>query len=395
MTPIETSSQANVEFVQTRRLPPLPPVEHAIIFPLFSRLPYELRQLIWLEAYSYDTPRAYTFWLDFYREQAWQRWTDVDDVQLVPGEYGRFRSGPAALKAFTSHDRSLSACCAEARELFLKLHPDKIEFRPCTYRSRVVFGKPYSTLRFNAKRDIIILSEAVESQRFQLLHWLGTTTMVETPIHHALSTVRNLGIDTFAMLRYRNFEPQVAYPLAPTCNCAPTMDYCIMGKTDPLADFLALFPALETLHLVCSDNVLIREAVGVPIPDPPVPLQTGKPFLPLCSCTPNDADGGDKNKPVHDWPAIPAMDSDHDWFISYPERGPCPIPEPRQLARLRRRFHRHWPYYREFTEKPRFDIRILRGVVKTPLVRPERTLFRWPGCRQPQSNQESSVQGRV
>ena len=356
----------------------------ATTFSKFSALPCELRLLIWLEAFSHQTPRAYTFWLDIYRDR--QSPADVGEVQLVPGEFGHFRSGPQRLAAFTLHDRSVAASCAEAREVFLKIHPDTLQFRPRSYRTRRTFRTPYETLRFNADRDIIILSEAIEWQRRQLLQWLGATTEVETPMHHILLTVRNLGIDTYTMLRYRYFSGQ-ALPLSPhTCNCDRTKDYCVMGNADPLTDFLAQFPALQTLHLVCSDNVLIREEVGEPMPIAPVPLQAAPPFFPLCLCPPNAEDGGNEGKPVHDWPAIPAMDTDHDWFISYPERGPCAIPELRQLARVRKRFHRQWPYYQEYVDNPRFDIRILKGVVKTPLARRVRMPFQWPAREQQQLN---------
>lgn len=111
-------------------------------FPQFIRLPLELRYRVW-ELFCPDlTAKARVYWLQYSTPSPYQ-------PPIRPPKSHPVYDGPL-LDAQTRPARTMMAVHRESRQLALKALPDVLRFQP----------KGKAWLRFNARRDIIYLSNA-------------------------------------------------------------------------------------------------------------------------------------------------------------------------------------------------------------------------------------------
>ena len=311
------------------------------LFPQFAALPYELRREIWLQCLADETPRAYTFMLfPISRSGPAQLTLGWDDMRKIQG-----------FKDSTKIIRTIGSVCKESRDATEWLLPDTLLFK---LPSRVY--RDFATLRFSAKRDIIVLSAMTAP-----VHTSYAIRRHGLP--EGLDIVQNLGLDTL-MLEGGQLHKnrQLVLHMEP-CDCEKFKfgcDYC-HGETMPA--FVELFPALKTLHIV--------EPSPVWMPSNSALCQCGlheAPPVPPCVCPPPEVEGEDGNagrlansEYKHHWPRVRAMDNEWDWYISYPENGGCPFPTLPALEAARVDWHPPWPYYRALSH---LDIRILRRLEK-------------------------------
>jgi len=293
-------------------------------FHLFPDLPAELRRHIWLCSLDDESPRAYEFWYN----ASWDN--PESEPILIPGHrYQKYDT--TDLVWATATIRAVGMSCREAREAVVHLFPDLMPFRlTCVDGITACPLTALRHLRFNARRDIIVLSMVPRTELYRTLRWSARTGRLPS-WHH----IQHVAFDCFHLPNYMW-----------RCHCGrPGCDLC--RTDDPLPEFLAAcFPALASFHIAEIDSSWEDPATE----DQPDARRMEA--VPRCACPPT---AGKR----HEWPLIRSGSQEWDGhYVSYREDGSCPFSPLEPLARERARpTGLGWP---KQDGMDHLDIRILR-----------------------------------
>ena len=363
-------------------------------FLLFSSLPPEIREHIWLAALGFKTPRAFVFHVD-------GRWMDgpTAPMQLLPGRYefdDRYFSGTTwerrwpGLLAATQALRALLATCRESRAAALRHSPDKLPFgtimlddvrregdpdtsdfdfsllknidgrspRWMAREAARIRSRPREPTRywlpFSAERDVVVVgvpSPQAERRIAEGVRLLGGTRR-PSPL---LESVRNLALFAGDCSRGRygvegRVRPDAGErpwnPLALPCSCG-RLD-CLPCSKDALLLFLATCcPQLNTLSFAVLDRSSEPLGMHACVGHERYYFE----LVPPCACP---------SGKEYSWPMVKLMNQWEESCVWYPEeQRDCPFQPLQSLVNIRARWHPSWPCYESLRH---VQFRILRCV---------------------------------
>lgn len=255
------------------------------------------------------------------------------DVEFAPARPFDGRDEQRDLITATDASRRIGSTCREARDATAFILPDVFEMKANPKPWPGTSQKPHistGSFRFNAKRDIIGVVSAYSEE----LKFVRTWTRRGHILRNA-QIIRHIALDTCMT------EDVHIQNIWLKCRCGKPD--CVVCSTDPMLQFLRLFPNLMSFHILQHSTSFMADERSAAEDVEPVSL---------CDCK-NSGKGID-----HDWPIFKGM-PDNSHFVSYTEDSGCSYPELPRLAYDRNPWGSRWPYYDTLKD---LDIRILRRV---------------------------------